>query len=136
MSTIGTSWRRARRCCGAEGEDREQWRADLACIIYTSGTGGAPRGVQLHHGSILQNVEGCTDIISTDFGWDDEVFLSFLPASHAYEHTGGQMFPIALGARDLLRREPREARRQYRGSAADDHGRRAAPIRDCFARGS
>jgi len=73
-------------------------REDLACIIYTSGTGGAPRGVQIHHGSILQNVEGCTDIISTDFGWDDEVFLSFLPASHAYEHTGGQMFPIALGA--------------------------------------
>jgi long-chain acyl-CoA synthetase len=73
-------------------------RGDLACIIYTSGTGGAPRGVQQHHGAILHNVEGCTDIISTDFGWDDEVFLSFLPASHAYEHTGGQHFPIALGA--------------------------------------
>ena len=73
-------------------------RGDLACIIYTSGTGGAPRGVQLHHGSILLNLEGCTDIISTDFGWDDEVFLSFLPASHAYEHTGGQHFPVALGA--------------------------------------
>jgi long-chain acyl-CoA synthetase len=73
-------------------------RNDSACIIYTSGTGGAPRGVQLHHGAILQNVEGCTDVISTDFGWGDEVFLSFLPASHAYEHTGGQMFPIALGA--------------------------------------
>ena len=51
-----------------------------------------------HHGAILHNVEGCTDIISTDFGWGDEVFLSFLPASHAYEHTGGQHFPIALGA--------------------------------------
>ena len=73
-------------------------RAELACIIYTSGTGGAPRGVQQHHGAILHNLEGCTDIISTDFGWDDEVFLSFLPASHAYEHTGGQHFPIALGA--------------------------------------
>jgi long-chain acyl-CoA synthetase len=73
-------------------------RSDLACIIYTSGTGGAPRGVQQHHGAILQNLEACTDIISTDFGWDDEVFLSFLPASHAYEHTGGQHFPVALGA--------------------------------------
>jgi len=73
-------------------------RDDLACLIYTSGTGGAPRGVMQHHGMILHNVAGCTDVIGTDFGWDDEVFLSFLPASHAYEHTGGQHFPIALGA--------------------------------------
>src|SRR6185369_14257784 len=73
-------------------------RDDLACLIYTSGTGGAPRGVRQHHGSLLHNVEGATDVISTDFGWEDEVFLSFLPASHAYEHMGGQMFPIALGA--------------------------------------
>ena len=73
-------------------------REDQACIIYTSGTGGAPRGVQQHHGAILRNLEGCTDIISSDFGWADEVFLSFLPASHAYEHTGGQHFPVALGA--------------------------------------
>ena len=51
-----------------------------------------------HHGAILHNVEGCIDIIAKDFGWDDEVFLSFLPASHAYEHTGGQHFPIGLGA--------------------------------------
>lgn len=73
-------------------------REKLACIIYTSGTGGAPRGVQQHHGAILHNLEGATDIISTDFGWDDEIFLSFLPASHAYEHSGGQHLPVALGA--------------------------------------
>lgn len=73
-------------------------RDDLACIIYTSGTGGAPRGVQQHHGAILHNAAGCIDVISEDFGWDDEVFLSFLPASHAYEHSGGQHFPVALGA--------------------------------------
>jgi long-chain acyl-CoA synthetase len=72
-------------------------REDLACIIYTSGTGGAPRGVMQHHGAILHNVEGCIDIIGGDFGWDDEVFLSFLPLSHAYEHSGGQFLPIALG---------------------------------------
>ncbi len=72
-------------------------RDDLACLIYTSGTGGAPRGVMQHHGMILHNVAGCIDIIATDFGWADEVFLSFLPASHAYEHSGGQHFPVALG---------------------------------------
>ncbi|WP_156680111.1 AMP-dependent synthetase/ligase [Sphingomonas profundi] len=73
-------------------------REDLACIIYTSGTGGAPRGVRQHHGAILQNVAGASAVIAEDFGWGEEVFLSFLPASHAYEHTGGQFLPIGLGA--------------------------------------
>lgn len=81
-----------------EEETKSFGRGGTACIIYTSGTGGAPRGVMQHHGMILHNVEGCVDIIANDFGWDDEVFLSFLPASHAYEHTGGQHFPVALGA--------------------------------------
>ncbi|WP_156839794.1 AMP-dependent synthetase/ligase [Novosphingobium aquimarinum] len=72
-------------------------REDLACLIYTSGTGGAPRGVRQHHGMILLNVEGCARIIDEDFTWKDEVFLSFLPLSHAYEHTGGQYLPIGLG---------------------------------------
>ncbi|MEO5866992.1 MAG: AMP-dependent synthetase/ligase [Sphingomonas sp.] len=73
-------------------------RGDTACIIYTSGTGGSPRGVMQHHGAILHNCHGCCSLIAEDFGWEDEVFLSFLPLSHAYEHTGGQHFPIALGA--------------------------------------
>jgi long-chain acyl-CoA synthetase len=73
-------------------------RDALACLIYTSGTGGAPRGVRQHHGAILHNVAACVEVISNDFGWGDEVFLSFLPASHAYEHTGGQHFPVGLGA--------------------------------------
>lgn len=72
-------------------------REDLACIIYTSGTGGAPRGVMQHHGAILHNVAGALHVVSEDFGWGDEVFLSFLPLSHAYEHTGGQHLPVGLG---------------------------------------
>lgn len=72
-------------------------RSDTACIIYTSGTGGAPRGVMQHHGAILHNVAGCADVISEDLGWGKEVFLSFLPLSHAYEHTGGQFLPIGMG---------------------------------------
>ncbi|WP_407692160.1 AMP-dependent synthetase/ligase [Qipengyuania gaetbuli] len=74
-------------------------RGDTACIIYTSGTGGAPRGVLQHHGAILCNVAGAAEILIEDFGIaDDERFLSFLPLSHAYEHTGGQFLPISVGA--------------------------------------
>ena len=73
-------------------------RDDLACVIYTSGTGGSPRGVKQHHGMILCNVDGAARILADDFGWDDEVFLSFLPLSHSYEHTGGQFLPIGMGA--------------------------------------
>lgn len=74
-------------------------RDDTACIIYTSGTGGAPRGVKQHHGAILCNAAGAAEILSEDFGIDDdERFLSFLPLSHAYEHTGGQYLPIGVGA--------------------------------------
>lgn len=73
-------------------------RDDIACIIYTSGTGGAPRGVMQHHGAILHNVEGCVDVIVHDFEPNEDIFLSFLPLSHAYEHSGGQFLPIGLGA--------------------------------------
>jgi len=69
-------------------------REDLACIIYTSGTGGAPRGVMQHHGAILCNIEGADSLLEEDFGRGEEVFLSFLPLSHAYEHSGGQFLPI------------------------------------------
>ena len=73
-------------------------RDDLACIIYTSGTGGAPRGVMQHHGAILHNADGAATVLREDLGLGDEVFLSFLPLSHAYEHSGGQFLPIGVGA--------------------------------------
>ncbi len=73
-------------------------RDDLACFIYTSGTGGNPKGVMLTHGNILANVAGAHAVLETLVLGDDEVFLSFLPLSHAYEHTAGQFLPLAVGA--------------------------------------
>jgi len=72
-------------------------RSDTACIIYTSGTGGVPRGVMLSHGAILCNCMGAYKVLER-LGLEHEIFLSFLPLSHAYEHTAGQFFPITIGA--------------------------------------
>lgn len=65
----------------------------LACLIYTSGTGGAPKGVMLPHRALLANREGARPLIERlDVG--GERYLSFLPMSHSYEHTvGGFLLP-------------------------------------------
>jgi long-chain acyl-CoA synthetase len=68
----------------------------LACIIYTSGTGGAPKGVMLPHRAILSNCRGAFWLLEK-LRLDREVYLSFLPLSHAYEHTAGQFFLLSIG---------------------------------------
>ena len=75
-------------------------RTDTSCLIYTSGTGGAPKGVMLSHGAILRNCTGAYHLFN-DAGMldlDREAFLSFLPLSHSYEHTAGLHFPLTIGA--------------------------------------
>ena len=51
-----------------------------------------------HHGAILHNVEGAHRLIAEDFGWDDEVFLSFLPRATPMSIAAASIFPIGLGA--------------------------------------
>lgn len=72
-------------------------RHDIACLIYTSGTGGAPKGVMIHHGAILHNSEAAA-VVFNELGIEKNAFLSFLPLSHAYEHTAGQCWPLTIGA--------------------------------------
>lgn len=80
-----------------ETEAKQIGREQTACLIYTSGTGGSPKGVMLPHRAILHNCHGATELLKS-IGLTDEVFLSFLPLSHSYEHTAGLMWPIYLGA--------------------------------------
>lgn len=72
-------------------------RTDTSCLIYTSGTGGVPKGVMLSHGAIIANCKGAFQLLVA-LGLDDERFLSFLPLSHSYEHTAGLMFPLSIKA--------------------------------------
>jgi long-chain acyl-CoA synthetase len=68
----------------------------LACLIYTSGTGGAPKGVMLPHVSILSNCAGAFELLRP-LKLKDEVYLSYLPASHSFEHTVGIFFLPSIG---------------------------------------
>jgi long-chain acyl-CoA synthetase len=68
----------------------------LACLIYTSGTGGAPKGVMLPHRSILSNCRGAFELLRP-LRLRDEIYLSYLPVSHSYEHTVGQFFLPSIG---------------------------------------
>ena len=69
-----------------------------ACIIYTSGTSGNPKGVILSHGGILANCEGAYDLLKPLVNKRDPVFLTWLPLSHSYEHAV-QFIQILLGAK-------------------------------------
>ena len=74
-----------------------QKRSSPACIIYTSGTGGNPKGVILSHGGILNNLEGANEILEPLIN-KRPVFLTWLPLSHSYEHTV-QFVQISVGAK-------------------------------------
>ncbi|MDB4188844.1 long-chain fatty acid--CoA ligase [Candidatus Pelagibacter sp.] len=71
-------------------------RKDVACIIYTSGTQGNPKGVILSHGGILNNCEGALGLLK-EFISKKPNFLTWLPLSHSYEHTV-QFVQIVVGA--------------------------------------
>ncbi|MBV8576089.1 MAG: long-chain fatty acid--CoA ligase [Acetobacteraceae bacterium] len=68
-----------------------------ACLLYTSGTGGTPKGVMLPHRAILANCRGAFERMRP-LNMRDEVYLSFLPLAHAFEHTAGQFFLLSTGA--------------------------------------
>ena len=79
-------------------ENKNLVRKSIACIIYTSGTSGNPKGVVLSHGGILSNCQGALEVLKSLIEKERIVFLTWLPLSHSYEHTV-QFVQILLGAK-------------------------------------
>ncbi|HEY6872062.1 MAG TPA: long-chain fatty acid--CoA ligase [Geobacteraceae bacterium] len=75
---------------------RECPPAELATIVYTSGTTGHPKGVMLSHANILANAFAGLQRVPV---YPDDLFLSFLPLSHSFERTAGYYIPMMAGAR-------------------------------------
>ena len=71
---------------------------DVCCFIYTSGTGGRPKGVMLTHRSIQANITAAVELLREGDVVENQRFLSLLPLSHSYEHTAGMHLPFQIRA--------------------------------------
>lgn len=70
-------------------------REDPACIVYSSGTGGRPKGCVLTHGNYL---EQCKALTAWYPFWPGVRYLSILPTNHAIDFMVGFVGPFVCGA--------------------------------------
>ncbi|MBA3913263.1 MAG: AMP-binding protein [Acidobacteriales bacterium] len=70
-------------------------RQDVACIVYSSGTGGRPKGCLLTHDNYL---EQCKSLTSWYPFWPGVRYLSILPTNHAIDFMVGFIGPFVCGA--------------------------------------
>jgi long-chain acyl-CoA synthetase len=70
-------------------------RNDPACIVYSSGTGGRPKGCVLTHDNYL---EQCVALTSLYPFWPGVRYLSILPTNHAIDFMVGFIGPFTCGA--------------------------------------
>ncbi|NOT61317.1 MAG: AMP-binding protein [Acidobacteria bacterium] len=81
----------------ADGEPTfvQRQRDDWACIVYSSGTGGRPKGCVLTHNNYL---EQCASLTSLYPFWPGVRYLSILPTNHAIDFMVGFLGPFVCGA--------------------------------------
>jgi long-chain acyl-CoA synthetase len=70
-------------------------REDTATIVYSSGTGGTPKGCMLTHDNYLEQGQGLGRLYSMEL---DDVYFSVLPTNHAIDFVVGTILPFFFGA--------------------------------------
>jgi long-chain acyl-CoA synthetase len=83
----------------ATGAPANRTEADLAALLYTSGTTGRPKGAMLTHGNFLHNVASCVRCLEVT---DDDRIVVLLPQFHSFMFTVGTLLPLLAGAGIVL----------------------------------
>ncbi len=89
--------------CGAGLRDTPLRPEDTAVVLFTSGSEGVPKGVELSHRNLLANVRQATAVIDVT---DDDRFFNALPLFHSFGLLGGTLFPLVRGCYTFLYPSP------------------------------
>ncbi len=89
--------------CGAGLRDTPLRAGDTAVVLFTSGSEGVPKGVELTHRNLLANVRQATAVIDVT---DHDRFFNALPMFHSFGLLGGTLFPLVRGCYTYLYPSP------------------------------
>ncbi|KPL23618.1 MAG: hypothetical protein AMJ93_04245 [Anaerolineae bacterium SM23_84] len=81
--------------------------SDTACLLYTGGTTGVPKGAELTHRNLMSNAMGCRYWLH-DLRESKEVVLTAIPLYHSYGMTTCMNLSVYAGAAMLLIPNPRD----------------------------
>jgi acyl-[acyl-carrier-protein]-phospholipid O-acyltransferase/long-chain-fatty-acid--[acyl-carrier-protein] ligase len=79
---------------------------DVVTVIFSSGSTGEPKGIELTHGSILANVQSLQQVASLDH---EDQMMAILPFFHSFGYTGGLWLPVILGIGTCYHYDPMDA---------------------------
>lgn len=79
---------------------------DTAAIVFSSGSEGAPKGIQLSHKNIMANVKQVSDVLNMEA---NDVMLANLPLFHAFGLTAAQFLPLLEGIPVIAHADPTDA---------------------------
>ncbi len=89
--------------CGAGLRDLPLAPDETAVVLFTSGSEGVPKGVELTHRNLLANVRQAIAVIDTT---DNDRFFNALPMFHSFGLLGGTLFPLVRGCYTFLYPSP------------------------------
>jgi acyl-[acyl-carrier-protein]-phospholipid O-acyltransferase/long-chain-fatty-acid--[acyl-carrier-protein] ligase len=86
---------------------RNQKPADLATVIFSSGSTGIPKGVMLSHHNIISNIEGIQQVIQFE---PKDRMMGVLPLFHSFGFTGTLWLPLLAGFGAVYHPNPTDAK--------------------------